>query len=287
MTDLLREARVLTFRRRPYAARRKRKSPWRVLFTGLLSAVAVVGLPLTLVAWVLTSPRFALQRVEVEGGERVPPSWVESALAPLHGRNLVRLPLGEAERLVAQHPWVEAVEVSKRLPDRLRVRVRERRPAALLRRGADVVYLDAAGREIAPLEDGAHGVDLLLVSLGGEGVETVSSALELAQELEQAAPEWAARLSEVEVLGEGDFRITTGALPFPLVVRAGTLAQRVAGLHELLAQIERRYPKVESVDLRFARRIVVQPAALPAEKPGGAPGRAPAAAPGRGVARAA
>jgi len=285
LTDLLREARVLPFRRRPYAARRRRRSLWAVLGSGLLGALAVVGLPLTLVGWVLTSPRFALQRLEVEGSPHVPVSWIERTLQPLVGRNLVELSLGEAQRLVAEHPWVEGVELRKRLPDRLRVRVRERRAVALLRRGDQVFYLDAAGREIAPLEDQSGRVDMVLVSVDGEGVETAPDALALTHELERAAPDWAARLSEVEVLGDGDFRIVTGAVPFPLLLRAGTLGERVPGLAALLPDIARHYPKVESVDLRFARRIVVQPAALPA-KPGSAPQPAPAAAPARGASAA-
>ena len=61
----------------------------------------------------------------------------------------------------------------------------------------------------------------------------------MARELEAIAPRWAASLSEVEVLGEGDFRLYLGALSFPLLVRAGTLKERLAELEKLLPRLER------------------------------------------------
>ena len=74
-----------------------------------------------------------------------------------------------------------------------------------------------------------------------------------------AAPDWAATLSEVEVLGEGDYRLHLGALEFPLLVRAGTLASRLATLRPMLPELERRYGRLAFVDLRFESRILLQP----------------------------
>jgi hypothetical protein len=43
---------------------------------------------------------------------------------------------------------------------------------------------------------------------------------------------------------------------------------KVQRLVELLPDLSRRYPRIEAVDLRFSRRIVVQPA-LSTPPPGG------------------
>ena len=48
--------------------------------------------------------------------------------------------------------------------------------------------------------------------------------------------------------------------PFPLLVRAGTLAGRIRQLESLVPQIVARYGAVAAVDLRFPLRIIVQPA---------------------------
>jgi len=283
-----REGRVLPFRRRPFAAKRRRRSLWLVALSGLAGALAVVGLPIGLVAWVLTSPGFALQTVDFDGGTRVTRGFVQRALQPLLGQNLVALPIAEVRALLGAHAWIDGIEVRKQLPDRLVVRVSERTPAALLRVGSDLWYLDAAGRRIAPFAPTDGAVDLLLVSSSSDVEVEPSRALAVARELSSVRPEWAQKLSEIEVLGDEDFRLYTSALSFPLLVKAGTLAERGRSLAELLPEITRRYREVLAVDLRFERRIVIQPAAPPkSERAAGRPGEAPplqAPAPARAAA---
>jgi cell division septal protein FtsQ len=283
-----RDARVLPFRRRPFAAKRRRKSLWLVAASGLAGALVVVGAPLGLVVWVLSSPRFALRVVDFDGGARVTAGFVHGALAPLLGRNLVALPIAEVRSLLAAHPWIDGIEVRKQLPDRLVVRIAERAPVALLRAGADLWYLDSGGRRIAPFAAADGAVDLLVVSSSSDVEVDPGRALALAKEIAATRPEWSERLSEIEVLGDEDFCVYTAALPFPLYVRAGTLAERGRSLAEMLPEIARRYPKVQAVDLRFERRIVIQPAALPKNaRPAGKPGEAPlpsAPAPARAAA---
>ena len=87
----------------------------------------------------------------------------------------------------------------------------------------------------------------------------MGGALEVAGELGRAQPSWAGALSKIEVLGEQDFRLHTSALRFPLLVTRGQVGAKVKRLTELLPELDRRYPAIRSVDLRFSRRIVVQP----------------------------
>lgn len=253
------EGRVLPFRRPSAAVRVRRRSLWASLGRPFLQALAMVGLPAAAVTWALTTPSFALDSVEVAGNHRVEQAWVESALAPLHGRNLLTLALDEVRARVAAHPWVAVVTVEKRLPDRLEVSIEERRPVALLRADSGLVYLDGEGRPIAPYEPGRGPADLLLVA-AAEGREWgLVGAVAVAEELAAAAPSWADTLSEVEALGGEDYRLDLGALPFPLLVRRGTLAERLPAFARLLPELERRYQRISYVDLRSDRRIVFQP----------------------------
>jgi hypothetical protein len=163
--------------------------------------------------------------------------------------------------------------------------VSERHAVALLRNGAVLSYLDARGRAIAPWSP--QGEEDLLIVAAPESAEPAElmAALDVARALERSAPAWAAALSEVEVLGEDEFRLTTAAVPFALVVRASTLELGARRLQALLPDISRRYPRVEAVDLRSERRIVIEPAVVPAES--GTPTRPPAVAPAPVAARAA
>jgi cell division protein FtsQ len=256
------------FRRAGAPPRRKRRNPFLVLLRPLAVSVGLVAVPAGLVTWVLTSPRFDLKQVTVEAGTpRVPESVLRQALAPFRGENLVLLPLAGVEAAVRRNPWVDTVEISKELPDRLRIEVTERRPVALLERRGGLVYADEEGRPIAPVGselEAARKAKLVVVSFtyprlsASDGVE---GALEVAGELGRVQPDWAAALSRIEVLGEQDFRLHTDALRFPLLVTQGQVGPKVERLKELLPELDRRYPAIQAVDLRFSRRIVIQPGA--------------------------
>lgn len=254
------EARVLPFRRPVSAVRVRRRNPWLALGRHFAQALLLVGAPVGIALWLLVSPTFALAAFEVSGNRYVESAWVERRLAPLVGTNLFRLELESVSLLLAESPWIDGLVVEKRLPDRLEIVIAERQPVALLRSGASLAYLDARGRRIAPFDPSRGPGDLLLVSAASQGESDLVGALGVEAELARVAPKWAATLSEVEVLGEGDFRLHLGALDFPLLVRAGTLGERLAQVSPLLPVLSERYGSVRFVDLRFDRRILFQPA---------------------------
>lgn len=253
--------------RRPGAPpRRRRRNPFLALFRPLAVALLLVALPAGLVTWVLASPRFDLREVTVTGTPRVPAEALRAAVSQFEGGNLVLLRLETVESAVRRNPWVDTVAIAKDLPDRLRVEVTERRAEALLLRNGGLVYADEKGRPIAPVEDPdkARKAGLVVVTFAHPQLspsEGVGGALEVAGELGRVQPDWAASLSKIEVLGEQDFRLHTTALRFPLLVTRGQVGPKVKKLTELLPELDQRYPAIRAVDLRFSRRIVVQPEA--------------------------
>lgn len=269
---------VLPFRRTAVKPRRLRRSPWVRLLRPLVTALLVVALPAGLVGWVLTSPRFALGEIRVTGTAEVDRAWVEARLEPLLGRNLVQLPLGRVEAALADHPWIEGVAIRKQLPDGLGVEVRERRPAALIPapRGAavdgpaatggeDRLWLaDANGHPIVPAPEGAEESFVVVVpaaeraALVGNLAQAVPGALEVAGELARHRPVWAAALVRIEALGAEEYRVVTGALPFPLLVRSGELEPRAGYLEAALPEVRRRHGGIAVADLRFADRLILR-----------------------------
>jgi cell division protein FtsQ len=261
-------ARVLDFRRRGVPPRRRRRSLFLVLLKPLLTALGMMALPAGLAAFVLTAPPFDLREVQVQGAaDRVPKAWVLQALRPLEGRNLMILSLTEVEGRLRQNPWIESVEIVKEPPHRLRVELTQRRPVALLLSAGSLAFADASGRAIMPVSspaelESARRGGLLVVSFvhpmreGG-----MTDVLAVAAAIGKVEPDWAAKLSKIEVLGEDDYRLSTEALPFLLLVSRNGVGPKAERLLRLLPELQRRYEKIEAVDLRFSRRIVVQPAA--------------------------
>ncbi len=258
---------VLPFRRRAVKPRRRRRPLALALLRPAATALLLVGVPAAAGAWMLTSPRFALSRVEVSGTARVDPRWVHGRLAPLVGRNLVRLRLSRVETALEGHPWIAGVAVEKRLPDALAVQVVERRPAALVARADRLWLVDREGRPIAPAPAGARQRFLVVEpspwSTGGD----VPAALALAAEVAREEPVWASGLARVDVLGEGDFRLHTAALPCPVLVRAGSLAAPARRLDRALPALGERLGTLGTLDLRFTGRLLVRPAAAGGPRP--------------------
>ncbi len=251
---------VLPFRRRK-TVRRQRRHPLRRLLGPFAAALAIVGLPVATVWWIFSSPRFDLKEVRLSAQEKVPEAWVRLALAPYRGKNLVALPMREVGQILSRHPWVGRVGLRKELPGVLHVRLVERQAAALLRDEGELYYVDPEGETIAPLGAMGEPVDLLLISRAGATDTHPGGALDLMKEIESLRPRWAAGLSEIEILGAKDFRIYMAELPFPLVVRSGSLESKARQLEALLPRIVERYDTLAAIDLRFSRRIILQPSA--------------------------
>lgn len=292
---------VVPFKRRD-PMRRSRRSPLRRWLKPLALALCIVGSPVALVVWVLTSPQFAFAELEVTTGDKVSQRWVEAALEPYRGQNLLRLPLASLKhRLTEGHPWVAGVDLRKSLPHRLELTIIERRAVAILRHGSELHYLDAEGQTIAPIDasylpQNGSDSDLVLVSLSAETMVNEPStsdavdggilggirrdagtqadqdaeghgdltkgsraAIALFREIEAARPSWFAGLSEIRVLGDEDFEVFSTDLPFSLLVRAGTVEYKARRFEELRSEIVERFGAPRAVDLRFARRIIVQP----------------------------
>lgn len=272
------DGRVLPFRRRSGLPVRRR-SRWKELTRHFVTAAALVGAPAAALWWSATSPRFDLVRLEVETTDRVNREWVEARLDPLRGRNLVWMSMRSVERSLADHPWLAGVEVSKSLPDRMRVAVVERRPVALLEAADGTFWVDREGRVIAPVDDAgappAAGAEetLRLVEAGpAAGAPTAAGggaslerqrrlrgALDAAQGLARVDTGWGSGLTEIEILGDEDLLLRSRELPFPLLVEAGTVEERARAFQRRLPELLARVPSPARIDLRFEHRMVVRP----------------------------
>jgi hypothetical protein len=261
---------VPLYRRRAVKPGRRRRLRALRWLRPLSIAILVVGAVAGTAAWLATSPRFRVTVVEVQSQDPALHAWVESRVAGFTGERLLLLPLARVTAAVGEQPWIDTVEVSRVLPGRLLVEIHERRPAAVVEiskpeGGRELVYADADGRPIAPVEKpgpGAPGPEVLgrLLRVTGGTADTygVPEALEIRRELSRARPAWGDGVTRVEVLGDKDFRLHTAALPFPLVMRAGEVELEIRRLGRLLPWLVERWGEPEAVDLRFSRRIVME-----------------------------
>ncbi|HUP21333.1 MAG TPA: FtsQ-type POTRA domain-containing protein [Thermoanaerobaculia bacterium] len=261
-----------TLRRVMVTAHRRRDRIWRRLTRRSLRLLLLVSALGAFGGWLLTSPVFALRDFTVEGESRVPRPWIDGALADWRGANLLLLDLHEVEARLRGHRWIRAVALHKRLPDRLAVEVHEHRPVALLVLPERTHYVSDEGLLIAPADEASERLPTLRVDdvaaprllrpdLGpnAAGVAALRGALESAAALRESALHWAGEATEVVLVSDEDYRITLRDLAFPVVVRPDTPPDRIEAFARVLPALERELGALRSADLRFTRRIVVQP----------------------------
>lgn len=243
--------------RQPIARRRKASLGARVV--AALRVAAVLVAPMLATTWLATSPVFALREVTVAGGDRIEAHWVEAQLSDLKGRHVLAISLADVQGRLQRHPWLAEVSIRKQLPDQLTVELVESEPALLVRRGTGLWFVDAGGNTIAAWQADARRGDLPIVIWEGEDPVPAAEVEAFLAELAAARPEWAAAASEIELLGDGDVRLLTSALPWALIFRRGAVAAGIQRLELALPAVRRRAPRPAAFDVRFDRRIIVHP----------------------------
>ena len=120
------------------------------------------------VAWgahhyALTTPRFSVLEVEVDGANRLSERRVAELGGIEIGQNIFALDTTEAERQLLKDPWVRDVRITRVLPHRLRVELTERRAGALTSIGGRLYLVTPEGEPFKVVGDG-DPFDLPLVT---------------------------------------------------------------------------------------------------------------------------
>jgi hypothetical protein len=114
----------------------------------------------------LTWPRLRAAHIEVEGARHMTSEAIRQAAQVPTGHSLLLLQEREIEARLERLPWVETARVQARLPDRVRIRVREYVPVAVLRVRESNLLISASGRVLGPA--GAAGTGLTIAAPAAE-----------------------------------------------------------------------------------------------------------------------
>lgn len=128
----------------------ERMAGWFQRGRGLLRRVgqaSVLGLAVASLGWVghqtvqyaRTSDAFAIREVLIEGNHRLEEIDVRRAAGLQLGSNAFEVSMEDARDHLLQHPWVREATAVRRLPNRVRIELIERKPVALV--ALDQLYL--------------------------------------------------------------------------------------------------------------------------------------------------
>jgi cell division septal protein FtsQ len=235
----------------------------------LFLAVALVGAAagLTLAAYqFLTSPEsFQVRKIIVDGAEFASTDEISEAVRKLTEGNVLLVDLKQVRTAVESHPWVKAAQVRKVLPDTLQISVVERIPTACVILEGEIYLTDESGSLIDRLKPEHPFIGLPLIG-GLDGLEPerrherLALAVAMLSDLRQRKPAWFERLSEIypEPLMHSRLRLRDMDCLFLVDCSDEDLIGQLEKYFSVEASIRKRYNKIDYIDLRFDRRLVVK-----------------------------
>jgi cell division protein FtsQ len=265
-------------RQKPVEIRRKkfggRSWPFyrRVLFCG------VVGIAGISAAW--TVGRFLLygrpmllikpEQIEVNGNHIVSREAVLQQFVRDRGRSVLRVPLDSRRSALEEIAWVESAIVQRILPNRIRVDLTERTPIAFLRNGTELALIDAHG----VILDRPRGEDLQFPIVTGlsenmpreERGRRMQTYQEFLKDIDLVRSGSSDRVSEVDLANPRDLRAVMTGIANATDSQAVTIhfgASDFTGKYRMVvenfAQWQASNGRVHSIDLQYAKQVVLNP----------------------------
>lgn len=237
-------------------------------------ALLVLGLAGLAAAWTyrygIHSWRFRLDsrdNLEVTGVANVPRAQVLELFAGDIGHNVFSLPLEERKKQLEEIPWVESATVMRLLPNRVKVEVRERTPVAFVQIGSKISLIDSNG-VVVELPSGKQTRYSFPVIAGMGDAEPLSTRAArmkiyntLVRELDSEGGNYSAGLSEVDLSDADDVKVTVADPAGAVLVHLGS-GNFLTRYKVYLAHVQewrQQFQKLESVDLRYDRQVIVNP----------------------------
>ena len=252
-------------------ARETKKSPgirWRLWFG--LSALVLVCVSTAMAGfkvrqYVTTDPQFNLSHdradaLTILGMQYTSRAKVQRVFAIDFDRSIFSVPLEERRRRLLAIDWVEDASVSRVWPDRLAVRIRERKPVAFVLLHSSVLLIDAHGVLLEPPPQAQFTFPVL----GGvrddepqaHRLERVRALLQVEADMGYLTKD----VSEVDARDPDNIRIVAQVegRTVELLLGDGNYGRRYQNFLNHYSEIQKRSPEVKIFDLRLDGRITTR-----------------------------
>jgi cell division protein FtsQ len=212
--------------------------------------------------------RFRLESsddIEMSGLRNVTRAQVMEVMGEDIGRNVFFIPLGQRQKQLEQIPWVESASVMRFAPNRIRILVHERTPVAFARVGSKVMLVDSAGSLMELTVKKRYSFPVIVGMSLTEPLTTREARMriynELVRELDSGGGRYSQDLSEVDLTDPEDVKVLTNDPDGGVLVHLGSsnYLERFKVYVAHLREWRQQFHKLESVDLRYDRQIIVNP----------------------------
>jgi cell division protein FtsQ len=151
------------------------------LAVGGLLVVGLTGLMFwTVYRYALTTPRFAIQNVEVIGNQRLSRAKVAEIAGVRVGQNIFATDTATLQRRLLDEPWIRTAQVTRDIPNALQVKITEHEAAALANVDDVLFLVTSDGEPFRPVAPG-EAFDLPLIT----GLSSAELARDRKREVER------------------------------------------------------------------------------------------------------
>ncbi|MBV9180103.1 MAG: FtsQ-type POTRA domain-containing protein [Acidobacteria bacterium] len=247
-----------------------KKTASRLLHSLLAISIAALGFAFLagIYQYGQHSWRFRLEssdNMEMAGLSNVTRAQIMEVMGGDIGRNVFFIPLDQRQKQLEQIPWVESASVLRFAPNRLRIEIHERTPVAFARIGSRIMLVDAGG---ALMELSLKRKYSFPVVVGMNASEPTASRAgrmkiynQLIRELDSSGARYSEDLSEVDLADSEDVKILTNDPGGEVLIHLGSsnYLERFKIYIAHLREWRQQFLRLESVDLRYERQIIVNP----------------------------
>jgi cell division protein FtsQ len=241
---------------------------WRLWLTimvlggvGVITAVAGIRVR----QYALTDPQFMLSRdrqdaLAIQGLSYTPRAKVQQVFTADFDHSVFSVPLEERRRRLLAIDWVEDASVSRIWPDRLLVRIRERKPVAFVIFRSSVLLIDAHGVLLDPPAQAQFAFPVLSGVREDETEDQRCGHVRALLRLQQDMGYMAKDVSEVNAADPDNIRIVAQVenRAVELTMGDGNFARRYQNFLAHYPEIEKRSPNVKTFDLRLDGQITAE-----------------------------
>ena len=203
--------------------------------------------------------------IDISGLQNVTRSQVMEVMGGDIGRNIFFVPLAQRKAQLEQIPWVESASVMRFIPNRLKVEIHERTPVAFARVGSRILLTDAGGTLMELPGRKKYSFPVIVGMNSGEPPSTRSARMkiynEVVSQLDAGGARYSQELSEIDLSDPDDVKVTANNHAGEVLVHLGSshYLERYKIYVTHVQEWQQQFDKLESVDLRYDRQIIVNP----------------------------
>jgi cell division protein FtsQ len=205
--------------------------------------------------------------IEVAGLQNVTRYQIMEVMGGDIGRNIFFVPLSERKQALEKIPWVESASVMRFVPNRLKIEIHERTPVAFARVGSKIMLIDSVGTlmDLPAAGKKKYSFPVILGMNPGEPASTRAARMkiynDLVSQLDAGGTHYSQDLSEVDLSDAEDVKVVASDPQGEVLVHLGSsnYLERYKVYVSHVREWRQQFDKLESVDLRYDRQIIVNP----------------------------